>query len=168
MKKFSIVIISLLLIAGISTAQEFAKVGTAGAQFLKIGVGSRGIAMGEAYDAVGNDATSIFWNPAGLAFVKNQSVMFSHANWIADISYDAAAYAYSLGAIGVVGLSFAYLNSGDIEETLQVFAALLDFMPSEIFKKQLELHMNLVINKVASGYFNLKAVKGKRLNKKAF
>ena len=117
MKKVFILIISLTLLVAASYSQEFAKVGTAGAQFLKIGVGSRGIAMGEAYDAVCNDASSVFWNPAGLAFVKGQSVMVGHANWIADIKYDAGAYAYNLGAVGVVGLSFAYLNSGDIEET---------------------------------------------------
>lgn len=117
MKKILLLVLSLTLLAGLSSAQEFAKVGTAGAQFLKIGVGSRGIAMGEAYDAVCNDVSSIFWNPAGLAFVKGQSAMVGHANWIADIKYDAGAYAYNLGPIGVVGLSFAYLNSGDIEET---------------------------------------------------
>lgn len=118
MKKILIVMTALLFLgAGVSTAQEFAKVGTAGAQFLKIGVGSRGIAMGEAYDAVCNDASAIFWNPAGLAFVKNSSALFGHANWIADIKYDAAAYAYNLGMYGVVGISAAYLNSGDMEET---------------------------------------------------
>ncbi|MBN1997130.1 PorV/PorQ family protein [candidate division KSB1 bacterium] len=117
MKKISLYVGIIFLIYGMGTAQEFAKVGTAGAQFLKIGVGARGTAMGEAYDAICNDATSIFWNPAGLAFVKKQSATFSHANWLADIKYDAGAYAYSLGPAGVVGVSFAYLNSGDIEET---------------------------------------------------
>lgn len=117
MKKIFVILLCFAMFVSLSNGQEFAKVGTAGAQFLKIGVGSRGIAMGEAYDAVCNDVSSIFWNPAGLAFVKSQSAMVGHANWIADIKYDAGAYAYNLGSVGVLGISFAYLNSGDIEET---------------------------------------------------
>jgi len=118
MKRISVFIFLLLfIVAGASLGQEFAKVGTAGAQFLKIGVGARGVAMGEAYDAVCDDASSIFWNPAGLAFVKKNSALFGHANWLADIKYDAAAFAHNLGSAGVVGLSFSYLSSGDIMET---------------------------------------------------
>lgn len=100
-----------------SISQEFAKVGTAGAQFLKIGVGSRGIAMGEAFDAVGNDVSSIFWNPAGLALVKKNSALFSHANWLADIKYQAVAIAHNIPRVGVVGISAAFLNSGEMNET---------------------------------------------------
>jgi hypothetical protein len=62
MKIFSVVLVVSLvcILAGNGFSQEFAKVGTAGAQFLKIGVGGRGTAMGEAYDAVCNDASSMF------------------------------------------------------------------------------------------------------------
>jgi len=49
---------------------QFAKVGTVGLKFLDIGVGGRALAMGEAYSAVANDASAIFWNPAGIANVK--------------------------------------------------------------------------------------------------
>lgn len=40
--------------------------GTTGAVELKIPVGPRAIAMGEAFVAVANDANAIYWNPAGL------------------------------------------------------------------------------------------------------
>jgi len=98
-------------------AQEFAKVGTAGAQFLKIAVGARGIAMAEAFDAVCNDVSAIYWNPAGLTSIKSNSFLVAHANWIADIKYDAGAFARNFQGIGTIGLSFGYLSSGDIEET---------------------------------------------------
>ena len=116
-KIFFIAVAVLLIVSGLGYGQEFAKVGTSGAQFLKIGVGARGSAMGEAYDAVCNDATSIFWNPAGLAYVEKNSLLLAHADWLADIKYEAGAYAKSIGNIGVFGISFASLNSGDIEET---------------------------------------------------
>ncbi len=97
--------------------QEFAKTGSAGAQFLKIGVGARGVAMSDACAAVCNDASSIFWNPAGLTQISNTSIMFAHTEWLADISYEAVAIAKTFNNIGTVGLSVAYLSSGEIEET---------------------------------------------------
>jgi len=112
----SVLIVTTFLI-GNSFAQEFAKVGTAGAQFLKIGIGARGVAMSDAYSAVCNDASSIFWNPAGLTHVENNSALLSHAEWLADINYEAAAYAKNIRNVGVIGVSFAILSSGDMEET---------------------------------------------------
>ncbi len=107
----------ILLIPLYLYGQEFAKTGTAGAQFLKIGVGARGIAMSDAYGAVCNDVTSIFWNPAGLTKITNTSMMFSHAEWLADINYEAIAIAKTFNNIGTIGLSITYLSSGEIEET---------------------------------------------------
>jgi len=115
--KTRILITILLLGFGLVQAQEFAKVGTSGAQFLKIAVGSRGIGMGEAFDAVCNDASSIFWNPAGLTSIEKNSLVAAHANWLADINYEAAAFARNVRGIGVIGVSFGYLGSGDIAET---------------------------------------------------
>ncbi len=61
MKKLWVLIL-LLPVAAFGT--EFAKVGTVGAQFLKIGIGARGAAMGGAYEAISNDVTAVFWNPS--------------------------------------------------------------------------------------------------------
>ena len=94
MKKSIFIIICLILIfCGTVFSQEFAKVGTAGAQFLKIGVDARAVAMSEAYSAICNDASAIFWNPSGLAFIENTSAIVSHAEWLADINFNAAAIA---------------------------------------------------------------------------
>jgi len=41
-----------------------AKVGTTGAQFLELGVSSRAMAMGEAYTAVVDDISAVYYNPA--------------------------------------------------------------------------------------------------------
>ncbi|RIK54073.1 hypothetical protein DCC62_32005, partial [candidate division KSB1 bacterium] len=43
------------------------RAGTAMAQFLKIGVGGRAVGMGEAFVALANDASALYWNPAGIA-----------------------------------------------------------------------------------------------------
>ncbi|MBN1155966.1 PorV/PorQ family protein [candidate division KSB1 bacterium] len=111
------IIIFTFMVTGATFAQEFAKVGTAGAQFLKIGIGSRGIAMSNAYSAVANDASAIFWNPAGLTGIEENSLILSHADWLAGIAYEAAAYARTIQNVGTFGLSVSYLTSGDMEET---------------------------------------------------
>lgn len=118
MKRYLFILLWLIVfIPSALFSQEFAKVGTAGAQFLKIGVGARGIGMSEAFSAVCNDASSIYWNPAGLTYVKNTSILLAHTNWLVDISYEATAIAKTVKNIGTFGFSVAYLSSGDIEET---------------------------------------------------
>ena len=99
------------------SGQDFAKVGTSGAQFLKIGIGARAVAMSEAYVAVANDASAIFWNPAGLVLVEKNDLLLAHTEWMADVGIQAAAFAKTLEGIGTVGLSFSYLGSGDMDVT---------------------------------------------------
>lgn len=126
MKKFSYIIVSIaLLIFTVQTkAQLFGgttKVGTTSAQFLKIGAGARAISMGGAYSAIGNDIYSIYWNPAGLALSNhNSEIVFNHANWLADMSYDFAAASLNLGSAGNVGIS--YTTFGVPEEKVRTFA----------------------------------------------
>ena len=43
------------------------RIGTSAGNFLKIGVGARAVGMGEAFVAVANDPSTIYWNPAGVA-----------------------------------------------------------------------------------------------------
>ena len=57
----------LLGLVGVSpAAAQFNNVGTSAANFLKIPVGPRGTAVGGAYTALTNDATSLYWNVAAL------------------------------------------------------------------------------------------------------
>lgn len=106
----------LLLLPGMLLAQ--AKVGTAGAQFLEIGVSARAIGMGEAFVAVSNDATAMYYNPAGLTQLYDREVVFTHVDYPAEIKYDFAGVAYPLYRFGgVLGLGFYSLDAGDMDET---------------------------------------------------
>ena len=55
-------------------------------QYDQLFVGSRPLSMGGAFTSVANDATAMYWNPAGLGFYKTKEVYFNQSNWIADIS----------------------------------------------------------------------------------
>lgn len=119
MDKKIIILIAIFAIASgqVIYAQDFAPVGTAVAQFLEIGVGARGTAMGEAYTSLTNDAGAAFWNPAGLAGVQQRNLYTTYTMWPADISVGSFAFAIDAGNIGVFAISSAYLMTGDMDVT---------------------------------------------------
>ncbi len=109
-------LLAILLLPGLLYGQ--AKVATAGAQFLEIGVSGRAIGMGEAFVAVANDASAIYYNPAGLTQLYDREVVLSHISYVADIRYDFAGLAYPLYRLGgVLGIGFYSLDAGDMDET---------------------------------------------------
>ena len=44
----------------------------------EIGFGARSLALGGAYTALGNDASGMYWNPAGLAGISNGAIYFEN------------------------------------------------------------------------------------------
>jgi hypothetical protein len=109
----------LVLLLGISCSAhaDFGKVGTAGLQFLKVGVGARAMGMGRACNAVCDDASSLFWNPAGAAQIGKNDALFSHTEYFAGISHEAFGYVHDLGNAGNVGAFFSMLGSGEMDVT---------------------------------------------------
>jgi hypothetical protein len=114
-----IVAVCLLFPLTAEGAQIFEKVGTLGGQSLKIGVGARAAAMGDAYVAIADDATAVYWNPAGIARLSGQSVTLNHTAWPADILFDQAAYVFHVKFIpGMLGVNVRALTmSRDLVRT---------------------------------------------------
>ncbi|MDD4873646.1 MAG: PorV/PorQ family protein [Dehalococcoidales bacterium] len=106
----------LVLVAICAFAWGTKDVGTASLEFLRIGVGARPAACGESFVAVANDATAIFWNPAGLAQLNNQEVSVMHLEWFGGFKYDSLSYVYPT-AKGNFGAGFVYLHNNDIDKT---------------------------------------------------
>jgi hypothetical protein len=92
-------------------------VGTTGSEFLLLDTSARGIAMGGAMTAATNDASSIYWNPAGLSQVPRLSATFMHARYVADIAYSAASAAIRVNDTSVLGGGVRYLDAGSIDHT---------------------------------------------------
>lgn len=93
-------------------------VGTSAMNFLKIGVGGKGEAMGGAYVAQVNDVSSLFWNPAGLAKVSTPQFMVSNTQWLLDITHTYVGIGWPISSqAGTLGLSILSLQMPDLEET---------------------------------------------------
>lgn len=86
-----------------------------GLAVLQIGAGARAAAMGEAFTAVGGDASAPFNNPAGAATLERRQAHFSHNDWIEDVSHDAAAVLFSGGRLSY-GLHAIVLSVPGIEQ----------------------------------------------------
>ncbi|ANE52789.1 PorV/PorQ family protein [Flavisolibacter tropicus] len=90
-------------------------------EFLNIGVGARGLAMGSAQVASVSDGTAGYWNPAGLTGVQNvPSVSAMHAEYFSGIGkYDYANLAIPMaGNKRTLGLTAIRFGVDDIPNTL--------------------------------------------------
>jgi len=96
------------------------RLGTGGnpAQRIMVGARSVGLAYSDLASVTGVEA--MFGNPAGLAAGESSTeVLFSHANYIADMNLNYVALAQTMGGMGRVGFSVKVLSIGDIIRTTE-------------------------------------------------
>jgi hypothetical protein len=93
------------------------KVGTTIANFLTIPVGPRASAMGGAFSAVANDATTAFWNPAGLSRISRSEFTASTAEWLVSSRINWVGIGFKLDDDNAIGISINQLDYGDEEIT---------------------------------------------------
>ena len=104
----------LLSVGSYAQSDRVSKVGTTGASFLEIGIGASAGAMGGAYVSFARDASALYWNPGGIAVLKNNEATVYHSMWLADTKVSFAGLVIPVGEIGTIGLSFTSLNMGDM------------------------------------------------------
>jgi hypothetical protein len=103
--------VALAFVAGPSRAAD---PGDTGLAFLKIGVGARAAAMGEAYVAVAQDPTATYWNPSGIANAPNLEFHGSHNEWISDVRYEYISAVQGMRG-HALGVHLALLHMGELE-----------------------------------------------------
>lgn len=115
-----IIWIIFIIIFGFSAAllgQDISRVGTAAAQFLKLGVGARPAALGEAAVTMPGEVTGLYWNPASIASIDKTSLAVSRNELYADIAYNFLGFVQPLGGSSAIGVSAVYLDMGQMEIT---------------------------------------------------
>ena len=108
-----------VLIVGVTPVELLAqaKVGTTGAQFLELGVSARSMGMADAFVAVSNDVSAVYYNPAGLTSLLGTEVLATYVSMPADIGYGFAAIGFPLESVGgVLGFGVSALTSGSMVE----------------------------------------------------
>jgi len=96
------------------------RVGTSSGTFLEIGIGARAVGMGEAFVAVANDPSAIFWNPAGLASLQRKEAQVSHIQWPADIRFEHGVAVIPVRKFGgSIGVQFGVLAT-EMDETTEL------------------------------------------------
>ena len=118
MKKFLLLSIIVSIISLSNAYAQFRKYSN---EFLNIGAGARGLSMGSAQVATVSDATSGYWNPAGLVNVKdNPQVSLMHAEYYAGIGkYDFGSLAIPISNNKrTIGISVVRFAVDDIPNTI--------------------------------------------------
>ncbi|HXI21169.1 MAG TPA: PorV/PorQ family protein [Gemmatimonadales bacterium] len=86
--------------------------GGTSAEFLLLGAGARGAALGGAYSALTNDVTALYYNPAGLAQMSRPQAMVSTYSYVASTRYSWVGIAMPMGggarALGLSVGSFGF------------------------------------------------------------
>ncbi len=114
-KATGLITITVFIIAAAATT-GFAQ-GEAGAGSLIIPPGARANGMGQSYGAIADDATAMWWNPAGMAFAEYNAVDLMHSQLVPDLASDVffeyIGGIYKIKGIGTIGFAVQYLTYGE-------------------------------------------------------
>ena len=93
--------------------------GTTALSFIEVPAGARSIAMGEAYVAVVDDHSALYWNPAGMTRVSGNQSGFQYTEWFVDtqLSYASAVIGLDKGFIG----AHLYLFDGGLMDVTTLY-----------------------------------------------
>ncbi|NOZ60901.1 MAG: PorV/PorQ family protein [Calditrichaeota bacterium] len=118
MKRVMIFLFIVVFVGALQVwSQDISRVGTAAGQFLKLGVGARTGALGEAAVTIPGEVTGLYWNPGTIATIDHTAMAFSRNELYADMSYNFIGVVQPLGGGNAIGVSAIFLNTGDMEIT---------------------------------------------------
>ena len=111
-------LVFFVFLEGQAWSQTSEVVYNAGAQansVADLGYSARSAVLGPAFVAVADDASALFENPAGLAFLSRAEAAFHSYFGLVDAAQETAVLGLPLGAGGGIGLAGSYLDYGAFE-----------------------------------------------------
>ena len=114
MKRY--LLFAILMIPGILFSQ-YERPGTTLGQSLRIGPHAGACGMAEAYLSIADDASALYYNPAGLSLIEGIDIIVTHISWFAGINYEFLGVAQRLQGWGTLGFSFTILHTDAMDVT---------------------------------------------------
>ena len=115
MKKLLLLLISILLVAGACLASS-STTGISSANYLKLHSGVRAAGMGNAFIALADDPSAIYWNPAGLSQIERLEMTSAYTSWFQDMNYTNISVVAPM-LRNTLGVAVNYFNYGAMAET---------------------------------------------------
>ncbi|UCD63395.1 MAG: PorV/PorQ family protein [Candidatus Zixiibacteriota bacterium] len=79
-----------------------------------VGLGARALGMGGGFTSLADDASAIYYNPAGLALLESQEVSAMHMRLFEGTSYNFGGWVYPDIKLGGFGLGYMRIGTDDI------------------------------------------------------
>jgi hypothetical protein len=116
----------LVLLASPTAATKLA------GEFMATGFGARALGMGGAFVSIADDASAVYWNPAGLSYLDHSQVLFMHSERFGDlVNYNTFSMARPLsrepGRETTGGIGLIWLRVSDIALTSHLNEPGVDF-----------------------------------------
>lgn len=119
LKKLKYILLLVVILSSSLLAENNGKkTGTSSFTWLKIGPSARATALGGAYIGLSDDASALYYNPAGMIKIDNPEIITSYNSLYADIDHAFIGFVMPLKDIsGAIGFQFSGLTSNDMDET---------------------------------------------------
>lgn len=112
------IILGLALILSVGPIGVYASQNP-GAVFLLIWPAARPTALAGGFTAISDDASSVYYNPGGLAFLDGTHATLMHCNWLPGLwpgmYYEYLGVAHNFKERGTAGLNVIYLTTGETD-----------------------------------------------------
>ncbi|MCX8010697.1 MAG: hypothetical protein N3A61_06055, partial [Ignavibacteria bacterium] len=107
MKTMLILFVTLLVCANSYAQSTFS--------FLKLDASARSAALEGSFVSNADDPNVIFYNPAGVGFLKNDQLSIGFLKHLLDVNSGFLSYTPFIKGIGRVGFAAAYTNYGSFD-----------------------------------------------------
>jgi len=98
----------VLLLAGLASGEQYSNT----AFLFDLGTGARPLAMGEAFVGLADDGNALFYNSAGVAWIKDLSLLSSY-----EMRLGTSSYGHLSIALSHFGFGIHYFDFGEVPET---------------------------------------------------